>query len=211
MAALGKFCVSLKEWNEKNELQHTALLVQECFFSWGWGVLQWLHHSFLLISEFMFLSPLSENFYKRLKTWLSCCSEKGKISWDVWLLESLGVACFSCTEGHIVLQCVLSSVCILRVPSIFYVCGTEFYLNAIFLILILTGGNCDVQERHMQLSILDIYRHPITWFEFFSTQPGLRGTPGRWSTPRTAGASSVDKPERLWSESPDNTNIVSTV
>lgn len=32
-------------------------------------------------------------------------------------------------------------------------------------------------------------------------QPGLRVTPGRLSTPRTAGASSADKPEHLWSES----------
>lgn len=33
-------------------------------------------------------------------------------------------------------------------------------------------------------------------------QPGLRVIPGRLSTPRTAGGSSADKPEHLWSESP---------
>lgn len=42
-------------------------------------------------------------------------------------------------------------------------------------------------------------------------QPGHRVTPGKWSIPRTAGGSSADKLEHLWSESPDNTNMMATV
>lgn len=42
-------------------------------------------------------------------------------------------------------------------------------------------------------------------------QPGLRVTPGKWSTPQTAGGSSVDRLEQHWSESPDHMNMVSAV
>ncbi len=47
------------------------------------------------------------------------------------------------------------------------------------------------------------------WFEFLSVQPGLRVTPGKWSTRQTAGGSSADKLAQLWSESPDQRNMVS--
>lgn len=116
----------------------------------------------------MCLSPLSEISYKRLRTWLSRCSEKGTISWDVWLLDSLadGIACFSRTEGHIVLQSVLSSVGVLRVPSVFYIRSADFYLEAILLNVILTGGHCDMQEQHMQL-----LSFPATWSHDLTSSP----------------------------------------
>lgn len=42
-------------------------------------------------------------------------------------------------------------------------------------------------------------------------QPGLRVIPGKWSIPRTAGGSSADKLEHLWSESPNSVNMMPTV
>lgn len=48
----------------------------------------------------------------------------------------------------------------------------------------------------------------LTVSEYFSMQLGLRVTPGKWSTPQTAGGNSVDKSEHLWSESPDIMSLI---